>query len=123
MEYAIFNGHYYGTTRQTIAEQTAKGLIAVLDIELQGVRQMKADPSIDARYVFIAPPNLEALEERLRSRGTEDEHAIQGRLAQARVELEYADMQGGHDKVIVNDDLENAYEELDEFIYSTNTVG
>jgi guanylate kinase len=117
VEYAFFSGHYYGTSKQTIADQTAKGLVVVLDIEIQGVKQMKANPSIDARYVFIKPPSFETLEARLRSRGTENEEDIQKRLAQAKVELEYADTQGVSDKIIVNDDLEKAYEELDEFAY------
>lgn len=80
-EYAIFSGHFYGTSKQTIADQTAKGLVVVLDIEMEGVKQMKADPGIDARYVFIKPPSFEALEARLRSRGTENEEDIQKRLA------------------------------------------
>lgn len=117
VEYTFFGGHYYGTSKQTIADQTAKGLVVVLDIEMQGVKQMKANPSIDARYVFIKPPSFETLEARLRSRGTENEEDIQKRLAQAKVELEYADTPGVHDKIIVNDDLEKAYEELDEFVY------
>jgi ribose 1,5-bisphosphokinase PhnN len=58
----------------------------------------------------------ETLETRLRSRGTEGEEDIQKRLAQARVELEYADT-GFHDKIIVNDDLETAYVEFEEFVY------
>ncbi len=117
VEHAFFSGHYYGTSKQTIVDQIAKGLVVVLDIEMKGVKQMKAKPSIDARYVFIKPPSFETLEARLRSRSTENKEGIQKRLAQAKVELEYADTPGVHDKVIVNDDLEKAYEELDEFAY------
>ncbi len=72
---------------------------------------------IDARYVFIKPPSFAELEKRLRGRGTENEDAIVKRLAQAKLELEYADTPGVHDVIIVNDDVEKAYKELEEFIY------
>jgi guanylate kinase len=84
---------------------------------MEGVKQIKASSSIDARYVFIKPQSFEALETRLRSRGTEKEEDVQNRLARARVEIEYVDRPGVHDKIIVNDDLERAYAELEEFVY------
>ncbi|KAF1956152.1 guanylate kinase [Byssothecium circinans] len=116
VEYTTFSGNYYGTSKQTIADETKKGSVVVLDIEMEGVKRMK-ESGISARYVFIKPPSLEMLEARLRSRSTESEEDIQNRLAQARVELEYADTPGVHDKIIVNDDLEKAYAELEEFVY------
>lgn len=72
---------------------------------------------MSARYVFIKPPSFAALESRLRSRGTEDEDAVTKRLAQAKNELEYADTPGVHDIIIVNDDLETAYKELEDYVY------
>ena len=69
------------------------------------------------RYVFIKPLRLETLEARLRSRGTEKDTEVQTRLKQAEIELEYANIPGVHDKVIVNDDLEKAFEQLDESVY------
>lgn len=89
----------------------------MLDIEMQGVKQMKANPNFDARYVFIRPPSFEALEARLRVRGTENEGAIQERLTQAQVELDYADSEGSYDKIIVNDNIETAYKELEGFVF------
>ncbi|OKL58741.1 Guanylate kinase [Talaromyces atroroseus] len=117
VEHATFSGNRYGTSKKTIADQTAKGLVVVLDIEMYGVKQIQANPSIEARYIFIKPPTFEALEKRLRGRGTEKDEDIQKRLTQAKAEIEYADT-GVHDKVIVNDDLEKAYQELKEFIFS-----
>ena len=76
IEHAVFSGHHYGTSKRTIAEKTAKGLIIVLDIEVNDIRQIKANSSsdggdvIDARYVLMKPVSLEALEVRLRGRGT-----------------------------------------------------
>lgn len=118
VEHARFSGHYYGTSKQTIAEPAARGLVAVLDIDMQGVQQMKARDTFDARYIFIKPPSLEILEERLRSRGTEDEDAIRRRLSRARTELEYAETPGAHDVVIVNDEIDKAFRKLDEYIYN-----
>lgn len=71
--------------------------------------------SLNARYLFIAPPDIIELERRLRSRNTDSEEAILKRLETARKELEYAST-GAHDKIIVNDDLDKAYAELEEFV-------
>ncbi|KAK4234862.1 P-loop containing nucleoside triphosphate hydrolase protein [Achaetomium macrosporum] len=117
VESAQFGDNYYGTSKATIEEQTAKGKTVVLDIEVEGVKQIRAQ-GFPARFVFIAPPSEEELEKRLRGRGTENETAIQKRLNQAKVELEYAKVPGVHDKVIVNDDLEKAYKELEEFVFA-----
>ncbi|KAJ5526834.1 Guanylate kinase [Penicillium frequentans] len=116
VEHATFGGNHYGTSQRTISDQIAKGRVVVLDIEMHGVKQMKANPSIDARYIFISPPNFEALAKRLRGRGTEKDEAIQKRLAQAKAELDYADT-GAHDKIIVNDDLQVACKELEDFVF------
>ena len=70
-----------------------------------------------ARYIFIAPPTEETLEQRLRGRGTETEESIQKRLRQAKNELEFSKTPGAHDVIIVNDDLEAAYKELEDFVY------
>ncbi|KAI1480749.1 guanylate kinase [Daldinia eschscholtzii] len=116
VEHAKFGSNRYGTSKQTIADQTAKGRVVVLDIEMEGVKQIKKS-GIEARYVFIKPPSFEELERRLRGRGTEDEESIVKRLNQAKLELEYADTPGVHDIIIVNDDVEKAYKKLEEFIY------
>ncbi|KAI4866970.1 guanylate kinase [Hypoxylon rubiginosum] len=116
VEHAKFGSNRYGTSKQTIADQTAKGRVVVLDIEMEGVKQIKKS-GIEARYVFIKPPSFEELERRLRGRGTEDEGSIVKRLEQARVELEFANTPGVHDIIIVNDNIEKAYKELEDFIY------
>ncbi|KAI1111033.1 guanylate kinase [Nemania sp. NC0429] len=117
IEHAVFNGHHYGTGKRTIVEQITKGMVVLFDIEMQGVKQLKARNGFDARYVFVKPPSVEDLEARLRGRGADDEESIQGRLVQARAELEYADTPGAHDIVITNDDVEEAFQKLDKFIY------
>ncbi|KAK3389149.1 P-loop containing nucleoside triphosphate hydrolase protein [Podospora didyma] len=117
VESAEFSGNMYGTSKQTIEEQSAKGKVVVLDIEMEGVKQIKAT-GFPARFVFVAPPSEEELERRLRGRGTDDEPSILKRLAQAKVELEYAKTPGVHDKIIVNKDIETAYKELEDFVFA-----
>ncbi|KAI1106504.1 guanylate kinase [Jackrogersella minutella] len=123
VEHAKFGSNRYGTSKQTIADQTAKGRVVVLDIEMeewvggkQGVKQIKKS-GIEARYVFVKPPSFEELEKRLRGRGTEKEESIVKRLEQAKVELDYANTPGVHDIIIVNDNLDKAYKELEDFVY------
>lgn len=121
IEFAEFNGNLYGTSKQTVIDQTERGSLVVLDIEMEGVKQLKeeqakADSQINPRFVFIKPPSFEALEGRLRGRGTEEEGSIQRRLAQASAELAYAET-GVHDKIVVNDDLDKAFFELEDFIF------
>ncbi|KEZ46097.1 Guanylate kinase [Scedosporium apiospermum] len=118
VEHAKFSGNRYGTSKMTIEEQSAKGKVVVLDIEMEGVKQIK-NSDIPARYVFVAPPSEEILEKRLRGRGTETEESVQKRLTQAKRELEYSKTPGVHDIIIVNDDLETAYKQLDDFIYKS----
>lgn len=113
---AQFGSNNYGTSKATIEEQTAKGQVVVLDIEMEGVKQVKKS-SIEARYVFISPPSEAELEKRLRGRGTESEDSVQQRLARAKEELAWSKTTE-FDRVLVNDDLEKTFAELDEFVYS-----
>ena len=88
LEWAVVHGtHYYGTPRTPVVEAVAAGRPVVLEIDLQGARQIKRNlPS--ARIVFLAPPTWDELVSRLRGRGTEDEAAQERRLSTARLELE-----------------------------------
>ena len=81
---------------------------------VQGVKQVKKT-DLNARFLFLQPPSVEILEQRLRGRGTDKEEAIGERLAQAKHEMEYAQSPGAHDQIIVNDDLEKAWEEFRAF--------
>ncbi|KAJ1338661.1 guanylate kinase [Microdochium nivale] len=118
VEHAKFGSNRYGTSKQTIADQTSKGKVVVLDIEMEGVKQIKKS-GMDCRFVFVAPPAFEDLERRLRGRGTETDESIEKRLTQAKLELEYAQTPGVHDRVIVNDDLGKAYQELEDYVYAS----
>lgn len=83
----------------------------------QGVKQVANHPTFPRpRFLFLAPPSLEILEQRLRGRQTDSEEAVQKRLKQAKVEMDFAETGGIHDKIVVNDDLDKAYEEVRGFI-------
>ncbi len=145
LEHATFGGNRYGTSVAAVESIAQQNRICVLDIEMEvcstdslgthlmsllcmllltllsqisrhkGVKQIKSSSRLHPRFLFLSPPSLEALEARLRGRGTDSEDAIQRRLAQARVELEYAQTPGVHDKVVVNDDLDTAYQHVKDF--------
>ncbi|KAK7061123.1 guanylate kinase [Paramarasmius palmivorus] len=108
IEHAEFSGNFYGTSFQTVREVEQQGRRCILDIEAQGVRQIKAT-NLNPVYCFISPPSMSALRERLQGRGTETEASVQKRLATAVKELEYAKQPNVHDVVIVNDNVDRAY--------------
>ncbi|EEQ41210.1 putative guanylate kinase [Clavispora lusitaniae] len=114
IEWAQFSGNYYGTSIKAVEDVVKSNKICLLDIDMQGVKSVKAS-TIDARYLFVAPPSIETLKERLTGRGTETEDSIAKRIAAATGEMEYA-ATGAHDLVIVNDDLDKAYEQFKNFI-------
>jgi guanylate kinase len=104
LEWATFAGNRYGTPSEPVRAQVAAGNAVLLEIELEGARQVRSRVP-DALMVFLAPPSFADLEERLRGRGTEDEAAIGQRLARARAEMAAA---SEFDAVIVNDDVGRA---------------
>ncbi|KAF7629134.1 hypothetical protein AFLA_004474 [Aspergillus flavus NRRL3357] len=122
IEHAQFGGNHYGTSVQAVKDIAKKGRICILDIEMEGVKQVKRT-DLNARFMFLAPPSVEELERRLRGRGTESEESLSKRLAQAKNELEYAKEPGAHNKIVVNDDLEKAYTELRDWIVDDGRFG
>ena len=88
----------------------------------QGVKQVKKT-DLGARFLFLSPPSLKILEERLRGRGTDDENSVKKRIEQAEREMAFAQEEGVHDRIVVNDDLKKAYEEVDEWIIDRGNFG
>jgi len=124
LEYARVHGNYYGTLEDTVLFAMEEGCHVLLDIDVQGARQIRDTLSrLDPRHpirrgfldIFISPPSLDELERRLRGRGTDDEHVIRKRLDNAKGELAHAEE---YSVQIINDDLEKAYTELKELILS-----
>jgi guanylate kinase len=112
LEHATYSGNRYGTLRSEVRRRLHDGIPVVLEIEVQGARQVrKAMP--EAVAVFIAPPSLDALRARLVGRGTDSPAQVDERLLTAERELE-AQQEFAH--VVVNDRLERATEELAEIV-------
>ena len=109
LEWAKVYDNYYGTSKAFIESQTKQGKIVLLDVDVQGVDSLKKAFGKDALSVFVLPPSLEELEQRLRARSTETEEKIQKRLAAAKAELARAK---DFDHQIVNHKLEESFAEL-----------
>lgn len=122
IETAIFSGNMYGTSKCAVEKVQQMGKICVLDIEIQGVEQVKRS-SLDPLYIFIKPPSIEELEKRLRARKTETEDVLKQRLSIAKVEMEYGEKTGNFDIVIENDNFSKAYNILREFVMSNLKQG
>ncbi|MBI5273681.1 MAG: guanylate kinase [Chlamydiales bacterium] len=111
LEYAPVFDHYYGTLKEDVNYLLNEGKHVLLVIDTQGAMQIKKKAA--AIFIFVVPPSMEELKERLIKRGTEDENSIKQRLAIAKQELE---MSKEYDYVIMNQDLSKAYEELKDII-------
>jgi guanylate kinase len=115
LEWAEFAGNYYGTPIAPVKAQIAEGKTVILEIELEGARQV-AQIFPSAVKIFILPPSMEELEARIRGRGTDPEDAILRRLHRAQTEIAAADE---FDDRIVNDDLETALAQLEQSIVNS----
>ena len=115
IEYTMFAGNYYGTRFDSVQDVLDSGKICLLDIDVSGVRKIK-ESDLKCKYVFIAPPTIETLETRLRSRGTETKGSLLRRLGAANHEMEYGLTPGNFDIIITNDSLEDTFEELKSFL-------
>jgi len=108
LEHASYAGNSYGTPRGPVEERLAAGVPALLEIELQGARQVR-EAMPEAQLVFLAPPSFDELARRLTGRGTEDPERIRRRLDRARIEMAAEDE---FDATVLNDDLERAGDAL-----------
>lgn len=115
LEHAQVHGHYYGTLKKTVEDLLAAGRDALLNIDVQGAAIVchlaKADPQLRRALVsvFLMPPSLQLLEQRLRRRGTDDQATIQRRLAEARREMTHW---REYDYVIVSGAIEEDYQQM-----------
>ena len=112
LEHAEYAANSYGTPRAYVEKQLKSGMNVLLDIEVQGARQVH-ESMPEAVMIFVVPPSFEELERRLRGRGTDTERAIEARLIRARQEFEEADF---YEYLIINDDADKAARELNAII-------
>ncbi|MEJ1934921.1 guanylate kinase [Nostoc sp. NIES-2111] len=113
LESAEFAGNYYGTPREAVLHQVQSGKLVVLEIELEGARQIRTSFP-QALSIFILPPSFEELERRIRGRGQDSEEAIARRLQRAKEEIQAADE---FDIQIVNDDFETALSAIETALF------
>lgn len=112
IEYASYQGNYYGTPKAYVEKQLNSGKDVILEIEVQGATKVK-ELLPDTVLIFVTPPSAAELRDRLTKRATESADQIRGRLRRAVVEAEYMPT---YDYILVNDDLETAVTELDEIV-------
>jgi len=108
LEWAQFAGNYYGTPLSTVNEKIENGLIVLLEIEVEGAKQIK-EKFAEALSIFILPPSIEELEKRIRNRGTEKEEAISKRLSRANYEIASSD---NFDFVLTNDEVDETVKRI-----------
>lgn len=118
LEWAVYNGNYYGTPIEPVERQRDEGIDVLLEIDVQGaINVMEKCP--DGTYIFIAPPDVETLKERLCGRGSETEEEIANRVGAAMAELEMKDK---YDYIVVNNVLDDAIREVKDIIEGKNVL-
>jgi guanylate kinase len=115
VEWANVHGNFYGTSRETLDLFWSQQKHVLLDIDVQGSETLRNAFGPRAFTVFIAPPSMEVLEQRLRGRGTDSEEVIQKRMFNAREEMKQMDR---FDLTVVNDDFQQAYQQLEQSVLS-----
>lgn len=113
LEWAKYTGNYYGTPKKAVEEQLQAGKKVILEIEVVGARKVQ-ESFPEATRIFILPPSLTVLEQRLEKRGKDDPKAIEQRLAEAKTEIAAAEK---FDYAIVNDDIDRSLIELEKIIF------
>ncbi len=109
IEHEYFFGNHYGTLLDKTGEVIDSGASILLDLDVKGAVNLKKIFPDNSLLLFIKPPGMEVLKQRLQGRESEDEESLNARLERARLELEYSDQ---FDQVVVNDDLERAVEAI-----------
>ncbi len=112
VEWEKFYDYYYGTLREFVDKNLEEGKFVVLELDVKGAESIK-NQYPDAVLIFISPPSIDALKERLKRRNTETEEDFEKRIARAEMEMRYKEK---FDYVIVNDDLEKAKQTAKELI-------
>ncbi|HTN47695.1 MAG TPA: guanylate kinase [Flavipsychrobacter sp.] len=111
----VYPGKYYGTLKSELSRIWEEGKIPLVDIDVQGALEIQNTYPDTSLTIFIQAPSLEALRERLLRRGTETPHSLEERVSKAGLELSFAPQ---FDKIIINDELETALQELEDEVKS-----
>ncbi len=114
LEYANVHNNFYGTPKKFVLDQVEKGNIVVLEIDVQGALQVRENYP-EATFIFLLPPSMEELEDRITKRGTETKEVIKLRMDNARDEIK---LLGKYDYLVFNDNLDTAVDEVEAIIKS-----
>ena len=117
LEYAEVFGHYYGTSKDRVQALWDEGRDVILEIDIQGARNIRQSHP-QAGAIFILPPSMAVLEQRLRGRGLDDEAVIARRLSEAKEEIAAA---RSFDWLVINDDFDHAFEQLSAIVQAWPT--
>ncbi|CAF2360676.1 unnamed protein product [Rotaria sp. Silwood2] len=115
LETTEFSSNLYGTSKKAVEDVAQTGRICLLDVDKQGVKNIRST-NLNALFIYISPPSYEILEQRLRGRKTESEAAIEKRLKEAKESMEFSKEPGMYDHIILNDQLDVAYQQLKEIL-------
>lgn len=116
LEWEEVHGNYYGTPGKPVEEALSKGLDVLFDLDVKGALKLKKSHP-EVLIIFLMPPSIKILEERLRKRGSEDEKQLQARLKVAKWECEQAKQ---FDHIIINDDLKSAVKAVEQIVTNPN---
>lgn len=111
LETVEYSGNYYGTSFRAVEDIEKQGKICILEIDIAGCELIKKR-GMDARFYFIQPPSMEELKRRLIERNSENEETVNKRLEIAKEEMKYLKVDGFFDHIILNDNVDRAYNEL-----------
>lgn len=112
---------FFINSKQAVQDVQREGKICIFDVEIDGVKNLKKT-GLRARYVFVSPPNMETLEERLRRRGTETEESLRNRLNRASEEIRFSQVEGMFDLIIENNCVDQAYQALESLLMPVSCV-
>ncbi|UJR25907.1 hypothetical protein I4U23_007255 [Adineta vaga] len=115
LESTEFSGNLYGTSKKAVEDVIQTGRICLLDVDKQGVKNIR-NTDLSAIFIYISPPSYEILEQRLRGRKTDSEAAIEKRLTEAKESMEFSKEPGVYDRVILNDQLDVAYQSIKDIL-------
>ena len=115
MEWAVVFGHYYGTPKAEVRAGLKDGKDYLFDIDWQGTQQLYQRNETDVVRVFILPPSIEELEQRLRNRATDSEEVINARMERSKAEISHWD---GYDFVVINDDVNECFHKVREILHA-----
>ena len=119
IEYEEIFGNYYGTPVSEVERARQMGKSLIFDIDVKGGISIRTKFPKESLLIFIAPPNFEVLEQRLRDRRTEPDETVRRRLDRAGMEM---DMAGQYDHMVVNDELDRAVAEVEGIVFGTTTL-